>query len=47
MNILDLEWWVWRQDAIYLTIVCGVAWAVVHELAKYAIKRWVLKVPYK
>ncbi|MFO0190334.1 MAG: hypothetical protein ACK54F_03695 [Planctomycetia bacterium] len=46
MNIFDIEWWEWRQDAIYLTAVCAVVWAVVHEVAKAAIKK-ALGIPYK
>lgn len=29
------------------TACAAVVWAVVHELAKYAIKRWLLKIPYE
>jgi hypothetical protein len=41
-----LDWWAFHQDAVILTAVCAVVWAVVHELAKAAIKK-ALGIPYK
>jgi hypothetical protein len=46
MNPLQLDFWIWHADAIYLTIVCGTSWAVVHELSKYFVKK-LLKKPYE
>jgi hypothetical protein len=35
------------QYGILFSAVAGAAWAVAHEVTKYAVKRWILKVPYK
>lgn len=32
---------------ILFSAVAGGAWAVVHELVKYAVKRWILRINYK
>lgn len=39
-------WFAWHSDALILTAVCALIWAVVHETAKAAIKR-ALGIPYK
>lgn len=40
------NWIAWHQNAMLLTAVCAVIWAVVHEVAKAAIKK-ALGIPYK
>lgn len=35
------------QYGIAFAAVSGVAFAFTHEVTKYAVKRWILKVPYK
>lgn len=40
------DFWIWHQDAIYLTVVCGIVWAVTHEVVKYFVKK-ILKKPYE
>ena len=32
---------------IAFSAVAGVAFALTHELTKYVVKRWILKVPYE
>lgn len=39
--------WAFYANGIAFMAVGAAVWAIVHETAKYAWKRWVLRVPYK
>lgn len=40
------EFWTFYKYGIVFSACAGAAFALAHELVKYAVKRWVLKVPY-
>ena len=41
------DFWTFYKYGIAFSACCGAAFALFHELVKYAVKRWLLKVPYK
>lgn len=41
------QWWAFYRHGVAFAAATAAVWALVHEVVKYAVKRWVLKVPYK
>lgn len=41
------DWWAWYRHGVYFAAATAAVWALVHEVVKYAVKRWLLRVPYK
>lgn len=41
-----VEFWTFYKYGIAFSFCAGVAFALAHELTKWAVKRWLLKVPY-
>lgn len=42
-----IDFYTFYKHGIFFSLCAGGAFAFAHELMKYAVKRWVLKIPYK
>lgn len=41
------DFWTFYKYGIAFSACAGAAFALVHEVVKYAVKRWILRIPYE